>query len=116
MSDEPTAARESFGDVAPMLAEISDKVLFGQVWASRILSSRERSLVTVASLIAQYRENELPFHMNKAFENGLSRTELIEGITHLACYSGWPTAMTALGIAKKIFADADVSASKAAAS
>ncbi|MBV1825383.1 carboxymuconolactone decarboxylase family protein [Komagataeibacter oboediens] len=107
MADEPTAARQSFGDIAPELAEISDKVLFGQVWAGAGLSSRDRSLVTITSLISLYRENELPFHMKKALENGLTKDEIIAVITQLAFYSGWPTAMTALSIARQVFADAD---------
>ncbi|MBS1097817.1 carboxymuconolactone decarboxylase family protein [Gluconobacter sphaericus] len=107
MADEPMAARQSFGDIAPKLAEISDKVLFGQVWAGAGLSPRDRSLVTITSLISLYRENELPFHMKKALENGLTKDEIIAVITQLAFYSGWPTAMTALGIARQVFADAD---------
>lgn len=64
---------------------------------------RDRSLITVASLVALYRINELPFHIKKALENGITRDELIEAITHLAFYSGWPTAMTALAIAQRAF-------------
>jgi len=102
MSEEPTAAREGFGDIAPALAEYTDKVLFGDVWRRPELSPRDRSLVTVACLVAQYRTNEMPFHMKRALENGVSHDELIELITHLAFYSGWPTAMTALTIARRI--------------
>jgi 4-carboxymuconolactone decarboxylase len=105
MSNEPTGARDSFGDIAPALAEITDKVLFGDVWARPGLSPRDRSLVTITSLIALYRTNELPFHLNKALENGVTRDEIIETITHLAFYAGWPPAMTALQIARKVFAD-----------
>ena len=70
------------------------------------LSPRDRSLVTVTSLVAQYRVNELPFHLKFALENGVTREELIEAITHLAFYAGWPTASTAIGIARKVFAEA----------
>ncbi len=108
MSDEPNTARKAFGDVAPALAEITDKVLFGDVWKRPGLSPRDRSLVTVASLVALYRTNELPFHLNRALENGVSREELIELITHLAFYSGWPTASTALTIARRVFEEAGV--------
>ncbi len=101
--DEPTNARKSFGDIAPHLAEITDKVLFGDVWANPALSPRDRSLVTIASLISLYRTNELPFHLRKALENGLTRDEIVETITQLAFYAGWPPAMTALQIARKIF-------------
>jgi 4-carboxymuconolactone decarboxylase len=103
MSDEPTAARKAFGDIAPALADYTDKVLFGDVWERPGLSPRDRSLITVATLIALYRTNELPFHLKKALDNGVSRDELIEVITHLAFYSGWPTASSAVTIAKRIF-------------
>ena len=108
MPKEPTAAREHFGDVAPALAEITDTVLFGDVWERPGLSPRDRSLVTVSSLISLYRTNELPFHLKKALANGVTRDEIIETITHLAFYSGWPPAMTALQIAKRVFEEAGV--------
>ena len=107
MADEPTAARESFGAIAPALAEYTDKVLFGDVWRRPGLSPRDRSLVTVASLVSLYRINELPFHAKKALENGVTRDEIIELITHLAFYSGWPTANTALQIVKRVFEESD---------
>lgn len=103
MTNEPTAARKAFGDLAPALADYSDRVLFGDVWERPGLSPRDRSLITVASLVALYRTNELAFHIGKALDNGVTRDELIELITHLAFYSGWPTAMTALAIARKTF-------------
>jgi 4-carboxymuconolactone decarboxylase len=103
MTDEPTAARESFGDLAPALAVYTDKVLFGDLWRRPDLSPRDRSLVTVAALVAGYRVNELPFHLKRALENGVTRDEIIELITHLAFYSGWPTANTALPIARRVF-------------
>jgi 4-carboxymuconolactone decarboxylase len=103
MTNEPTAAGKAFGDLAPALADHTDKVLFGDVWERPGLSPRDRSLITVASLVALYRTNELPFHIGKALDNGVTRDELIELITHLAFYSGWPTAMTALPIARQVF-------------
>jgi 4-carboxymuconolactone decarboxylase len=102
----PTAARSAFGQIAPALAEITDDVLFGNVWKRPGLSPRDRSLITVACLIALYRTNELPFHLKRALENGVTRDELIEVITHLAFYSGWPTANSALPIAQRIFEEA----------
>lgn len=108
MSDVPTAAREAFGDIAPALADYTDKIVFGDLWKRGGLSPRERSLITVAALIAQYRTNELPFHLLKALDNGLSREALTEVITHLAFYSGWPTANTALPIARRVFDEAGV--------
>ena len=107
MTDEPTNARRSFGDIAPHLAEITDKVLFGDVWENASLSPRDRSLVTVASLVSLYRVNELPFHLKRALENGMTREEIIAAITHLAFYAGWPPAMTALQIARKAFEEAN---------
>ncbi|HEY3719997.1 MAG TPA: carboxymuconolactone decarboxylase family protein [Roseiarcus sp.] len=106
MADEPTNARKNFGDIAPHLAEITDKVLFGDVWENTKLSPRDRSLVTITSLISLYRTNELPFHLKHALENGITRDEIIETITHLAFYAGWPPAMTALQIARKVFEEA----------
>jgi 4-carboxymuconolactone decarboxylase len=107
MPQEPTAARESFGDIAPGLAEYTDNVLFGDVWRRPGLGPRDRSLITVACLVALYRTNELPFHMRRALENGVTRDELIELITHLAFYSGWPTANTAVAIARRVFDESE---------
>jgi 4-carboxymuconolactone decarboxylase len=106
MAEEPTNARKSFGDIAPHLAEITDKVLFGDVWANDTLSPRDRSLVTITSLISLYWTNELPFHMKRALENGVTKDEIIAAITHLAFYAGWPPAMTAVQIACKVFDEA----------
>ena len=80
-------------------------MLFGDVWERRGLSKRDRSLITVACLVSLYRTNELPFHLKRAVENGVTKDELIETITHLAFYAGWPTASTAIGIARKVFAE-----------
>ncbi len=108
MKEEPTNARKSFGDIAPHLAEITDKTLFGDVWENDALSPRDRSLVTIACLISLYRTNETPFHLKKALENGVTREEIVGAITHLAFYAGWPPAMTALRIARKVFDEAGV--------
>jgi len=102
MSEEPNNARKSFGDIAPHLAEITDKVLFGDVWENPALSPRDRSLVTITSLISLYRINEMPFHLKKALENGVTNDEIIATITHLAFYAGWPTAMSALQAVRQI--------------
>ena len=103
MKQEPTNAREAFGDIAPILAEITDKTLFGTIWERPDLCPRDRSLVTVATLVANYRTNEMPFHIQKALENGVTKEELVEAITHIAFYAGWPTAMTSLNIARQVF-------------
>jgi 4-carboxymuconolactone decarboxylase len=107
MPNESTPMRAPWADIAPRLTEITDRVLFDDVWQRPGLSPRDRSLVTVSSLVALYRTNELPFHLKKALENGLSREEIVEAITHLAFYSGWPTASTAVSIARQVFAEAD---------
>ena len=108
MEDKETPMRAPWGDIAPKLTEISDTVLFDDVWKRPGLSPRDRSLITVASLVALYRTNEMPFHLKKALENGVTRDEIIELVTHLAFYSGWPTAGSALGIVRRSFADADL--------
>ncbi len=102
MSEAPTNARKSFGDIAPHLAEITDKVLFGDVWENTALSPRDRSLITITSLISLYRTNELPFHLKRALENGVTMDEIVATITHLAFYAGWPPAMTALQAVRKL--------------
>jgi len=106
MSKEPTAAEKMIGDFAPKLVELTDRVLFGDIWERQELSKRDRSLVTVAALIALHRPDQLRFHLNRALENGLKKDELIEVITHLAFYSGWPNAMSAIMIAKEVFSKA----------
>ena len=103
MSNDPTAAGKPFGDIAPALGDYTENVLFGDVWKRPGLSPRDRSLITVATLVALYRTNELPFYLKRALDNGVSRDELIELITHLAFYSGWPTANTAVTIARRVF-------------
>jgi 4-carboxymuconolactone decarboxylase len=106
MPNEPP--RNPFADIAPALGDYTDKVLFGDVWKRSGLSPRDRSLVTVACLVSLYRINELPFHMKRALENGVTRNELVEAITHLAFYAGWPNASTAVSIARRAFEEAGV--------
>lgn len=105
MTDKQNAPRGPYADIAPALDDLTQGVLFGEVWERPGLSKRDRSLVTVAALVAGYRTNELPFHFGRALENGVTREELIEAITHLAFYAGWPAASTAVGIARQVFAD-----------
>ncbi|MBJ6726688.1 carboxymuconolactone decarboxylase family protein [Geomesophilobacter sediminis] len=102
MSKEPSAAKKLIGDFAPKLVELTDDVLFGDVWERPELSPRDRSLVTVSALVALNRTEQLRFHLGKALDNGVTKEELIEPITHLAFYSGWPTAMSAILLAKEI--------------
>ncbi|MFY0780867.1 carboxymuconolactone decarboxylase family protein [Peribacillus simplex] len=102
-SIEPTPAQKMIGDIAPKLVQLNDDVLFGDIWERRELSPRDRSLITVSSLITGGNTQQLGFHLNKAKENGLSEEELIEVITHLAFYAGWPKAMSAIMVAKELF-------------
>jgi 4-carboxymuconolactone decarboxylase len=95
-----------YADIAPALADLTENILFGEVWKREGLSPRDRSLITVACLISLYRTNELPFHFKRALENGLTREELGEVITHLAFYAGWPAANTAVSLARQAFAEA----------
>ena len=97
------APRNPFADIAPALADYTDRMLFGDVWKRSELSPRDRSLVTVACLVSLYRINEMPFHFKRALENGVKREELVEAITHLAFYAGWPNAFSALPVAKEVF-------------
>jgi 4-carboxymuconolactone decarboxylase len=98
----PTNARKSFGDVAPKLAQISDEVLFGDVWERAELSKRDRSLVTCAALVALGKAEQMDFHFPRAIENGVRKEELVELITHLAFYAGWPNAMSAVTKVKEL--------------
>src|SRR5436190_20637706 len=97
------SAQKLIGDFSPKLVELTDRVLFDDVWERKELSKRDRSLVTVSALVALNRPDQLRFHLGKAVENGVKKEELIEAITHLAFYSGWPNAMTAVMVAKEIF-------------
>jgi 4-carboxymuconolactone decarboxylase len=106
MSEAPSRAQQAMGDIAPALANFTDDVLFGDVWRRPGLSPRDRSLITVAALVALYRTNELPTHLRLALQNGVTRDELVEVITHLAFYAGWPTAATAVAIARRVFDEA----------
>jgi len=101
---QSSRAQRLLGDIAPKLAQLTDDVLFGDVWARPGLSPRDRSLVTVSALIAMNRPDQLRSHMALARDNGVSNDELIEVITHLAFYGGWPSAVTAAGVAREVFA------------
>lgn len=101
--DQPSRAQQLLGDIAPMLADLTDDVLYGQVWASPELSQRDRSLVTVSGLIALNRPDQLRSHLARARANGLTEEELVATITHLAFYAGWPNAVTAIGVARDVF-------------
>ena len=102
-SASQTRAQSLMGDIAPKLADLTDTVLFGDVWERPQLSKRDRSLVTVSALIALNRPDQLRSHLARARDNGLTEEELVEAITHLAFYSGWPNAVTAVSVARDVF-------------
>ncbi len=100
-----TTGRTAMQEVAPQLAELTANVLFGDVWERPGLSKRDRSLITVAMLTALYRTGQLPGHINRALDNGLTKEEIGELITHVAFYAGWPCAANAAPIAQQVFND-----------
>ena len=102
MSVKQTAGRDSLGEFAPKFAELNDDVLFGEVWSREDkLSLRDRSLVTVVSLLSQgLVDSSFRYHLMSAKNNGISRQEIAEIITHAAFYAGWPKAWAAFNMAK----------------
>jgi 4-carboxymuconolactone decarboxylase len=102
MATPPTTARDKLRSFAPKLIQLTDNVLFGDVWERPGLAKRDRSLITVAALIALNRTEQLRGHLERALGNGVTKDEIIEVITHLAFYSGWPTAMSAALLAKDV--------------
>jgi 4-carboxymuconolactone decarboxylase len=105
MPDQPSIAQQTIGDLAPKLAQLTDEVLFGDIWERPGLSKRDRSLITVTALVALYRTEQLAFHLRRALDNGVTEDEIIEAITHLAFYAGWPNAMTAINLANEVFGE-----------
>jgi 4-carboxymuconolactone decarboxylase len=99
----PPIAMQNLQDVAPRLFELTADVLFADVWEREGLSKRDRSLITVAALIALYRTDQLRGHLRRAEENGVTRDEIAEMITHLAFYAGWPNAVNAAAVAKGVY-------------
>jgi 4-carboxymuconolactone decarboxylase len=100
---EPSGAEKMFGDFAPGLVHFTDDVLFGEVWERPQLAKRDRSLITVAALLTGGNAEQLTFHLQFAKDNGATEEELIEAITHLAFYAGWPKAFSAMAVAKQVF-------------
>jgi 4-carboxymuconolactone decarboxylase len=100
---QPTRAQQVIGDFSPKLVQLTDDVLFGDVWARPQLSPRDRSLVTISALIAMNRPDQLRSHLVRARDNGVTKDEIVESITHLAFYAGWPSAITAVTTAKEVF-------------
>ena len=100
---QPRPSQRAIGDFAPKLSQLTDDVLYGDVWERLQLSKRDRSLVTVSALIAMGRPDQLRSHLARARDNGVTQEELIETITHLAFYAGWPNAVSAINVAKDVF-------------
>ena len=98
-----TSARSAMAEISPKLAELTADVLFGDVWERPGLSKRDRSLITVAALIALYRTDQLRRHIGRALDNGVTKDEIGEVINHMAFYAGWPTAANAVRVAKEIY-------------
>jgi 4-carboxymuconolactone decarboxylase len=96
-------AQKTIGDIAPKLAQLTDDVLFGDIWERSQLSKRDRSLITCAALVATAKVEQMSFHFPRAIENGVTQEELVELITHLAFYVGWPSALSAVIKAKELF-------------
>jgi 4-carboxymuconolactone decarboxylase len=108
MTDQPRqvgGGRRMFGEFAPKLAALTDDVLFEDVWNRPELSARDRSLITVAVLAAGGDTAQLEFHLGRAVENGVTQDELVEALTHITLYAGWPKGMAAMGVAKKLFSE-----------
>ncbi|MDE6575573.1 MAG: carboxymuconolactone decarboxylase family protein [Muribaculaceae bacterium] len=105
-----TAGRQQLGDFAPEFARLNDDILFGEVWSRNdLLSLRDRSLVTITSLISRgITDSSLLYHLQEAKNNGITRTEIAEILTHIAFYAGWPNAWGAFRLAKDVWNDADI--------
>jgi len=107
---DPTKAREDVRMVAPALEKYAQGTVFGDVWKRPGLSVRDRSVVTLAALIGRNQTVEMPFYLNVALDNGVKPAEISEIITHLAFYSGWGNAMSAVAVVKDVFAERKIAA------
>ena len=102
-ADRATRVGQQFGEVAPGVVQYTTDILFRDLWLRPDLAPRDRSLVTVSALIASGQVAQIPYHLNRAMDNGLTQSQAAEAITHLAFYVGWPNAMSALPVAKDVF-------------
>lgn len=102
---QQTRAQQLMGDTAPKLAELTDGVLYNDIWERPEISKRDRSLVTITALIALNRPDQLRSHIRLGLQNGLTKEEIVETITHMAFYSGWPSGVSAVAVAKDVFAE-----------
>lgn len=101
--EQPSRAQLLMGDIAPKLAQLTDDVLYADIWERKELLPRDRSLTTISALVAMNRPDQLRSHIRIGLKNGLTQQEIIEAITHLAFYSGWPTSVTAVSVAREVF-------------
>jgi 4-carboxymuconolactone decarboxylase len=108
----PSPSREAVRATVPKLINLTENVLFGDVWERKELSKRDRSLITCAALVAMNRTEQLKGHAGRALDNGVTREELAEIVTHLAFYGGWPVAMSAAGVIRDVFAARDAEGKK----
>ena len=115
MAIKQTAGRDALGDFAPKFAQLNDDVLFGEVWSREgELSLRDRSVVTVVALMAQgLTDSSFKYHLTSAKNNGVTRAEIAEILTHAAFYAGWPKAWAAFRMAKEVWVDDDAADAKA---
>ncbi len=102
-TQQKSRAQQLMGDIAPKMADLTDNLLYGDIWERPGLSKRDRSMITVAALIAMNRPDQLRSHLTMARQNGVTEEELVKSITHLAFYAGWPNAVTAVSVAKEVF-------------
>ncbi len=103
MTKPPVSGRDAVRATVPKMIEVTETVIYGDIWERPGLSKRDRSLVVLATLIATYRPEQLRGHLARALDNGVTKDEIAEVITHLAFYSGWPGSMTAARIAKEVY-------------
>jgi 4-carboxymuconolactone decarboxylase len=103
VSQPPASGRDAVRSTVPKMIEVTENVIYGDIWERPDLSKRDRSLVVLATLISTYRPEQLRGHLARALDNGVTKVEIAEIITHLAFYSGWPSSMTAARIAKEVF-------------
>ncbi|MBY0332595.1 MAG: carboxymuconolactone decarboxylase family protein [Acetobacteraceae bacterium] len=103
MAAPPSARRDRIRPVFPKLVSMTNEYVYGDVWERKELSKRDRSLVTISALVALGWRDQLEGHIARGLANGLTREEIVEAITHLAMYSGWPSAMTASHVACDVF-------------
>ena len=103
-----TAGREQLGNIAPLFAELNDDVLFGEVWSREDkLSPRDRSLITISALFAQGLYPQLKAHLAMGKEHGLTKEEVVETVTQLAFYCGWPKAWSTFPLIEEVYDNED---------